>query len=42
MPTDNQTNSVNEKLHDTLDEIKTFISSLYVLLKLRLKRSQKA
>ena len=30
MPTDNQTNSVNEELHDTLDEIETFISSLYV------------
>ena len=30
MPTDNHTNSVNEELHDTLDEIDTFISSLNV------------
>ena len=30
LPTDNQTNSVKEELHDTLDEIETFISSLNV------------
>ena len=30
MPTDDQTNSVHGELHDTLDEIETFISSLNV------------
>ena len=30
MPTDNQTNSVNEELLDILDEIETLISSLNV------------